>query len=430
MKRNLIILLCLLLGLSWYMAISEAVNNPKKAREHVENAKKYEEQGIYVDAVTEYEEALKYQPDDIDISLKMAKAYLNTGNSKKFTSIRKELAESRQDSAKALDCLMNYYVENKEEPSAVKYLGEFLETYPKNESAQKWMLQLKGSYQTLFCRYDELGNIVFETMVVSKDEKKGVANSKGEEILEPAYEEVYPFSDSGLALLKKDGTYIYVDQDGQTRLVDNASYEMLGMMYSDRTTAFKEGQYTYLDEKLQPVTELSWDQLTQIAQKTGAGKKDGKWALLDKNGKEITEYIYDDVSMDEFGFCSMQKRIFVKETGKYHMVDTKGKTVGELQFDEAYPFSDEGAYAAVCMNGKWGFTDTEGKLVIECSYEDARSFSNGFAAVCMDNKWGYIDETGYMIIEPQFEFASAISAEGTAAVFSDEWELIQLNLFR
>lgn len=430
MKRNLIILLCLLLGLSWYTAVSEAVNNPKKAQEHVENAKKYEEQGIYVDAVTEYEEALKYQPDDMDISLKMAKAYLNTGNSKKFTSICKEFAESRQDSKEALDCLMNYYVENKEELSAVKYLNEFLETYPQNENARKWMLQLEGSYQTLFCRYDELGSIVFDTMVVSKDEKKGVANSKGEEILEPVYEEIYPFSDSGLALLKKDGTYIYVDEDGQTRLVDNSSYEMLGMMYSDRTIALRDNQYTYLDENLQPVTELSWDQLTQIAQKTGAGKKNGKWALLDKNGKEKTEYIYEDVSVDEFGFCSMQKRIFVKEAGKYHLVDTKGNAIGELEFNEAQPFSDDGTYAAVCANGKWGFVDTDGELVIECNYDDAKSFVNGFAAVCMDSKWGYIDETGHMAIEPQFEFASSISSEGTAAVFSDEWELIQLNLFK
>ena len=62
MRRNLILIFCVLLGLSWYTAISEAVNNPKKVQEHLARAAELEAQGIYVDAVAEYEEALSYQP--------------------------------------------------------------------------------------------------------------------------------------------------------------------------------------------------------------------------------------------------------------------------------------------------------------------------------------------------------------------------------
>ena len=47
-----------MLGLSWYTAVSEAVNNPKKVQEHLQKAAELEEKGIYVDAVTEYEQAL------------------------------------------------------------------------------------------------------------------------------------------------------------------------------------------------------------------------------------------------------------------------------------------------------------------------------------------------------------------------------------
>ena len=79
MKRNLILIFCVLLGLAWFTAISDAINNPKKAQEHLAKARELESQGIYVDAITEYEEALEYWPQDVEISLEMANAYLHTG---------------------------------------------------------------------------------------------------------------------------------------------------------------------------------------------------------------------------------------------------------------------------------------------------------------------------------------------------------------
>ena len=79
MKRNLIIIFCLLLGLSWYTAISAAINNPKEMQAHLEAAEAYEAQGIYVDAITEYEAALIYEPENLEISMKIANAYLKKG---------------------------------------------------------------------------------------------------------------------------------------------------------------------------------------------------------------------------------------------------------------------------------------------------------------------------------------------------------------
>lgn len=81
-----------------------------------------EEKEIYVDAIEEYEQALKYVPEDAAIQLRIAKAYLNSGNTKKFTSICEETAETYQEHTDAMDLLMEYYVENDSESRAVKYL--------------------------------------------------------------------------------------------------------------------------------------------------------------------------------------------------------------------------------------------------------------------------------------------------------------------
>lgn len=429
MKKNLTILFAALLALAWISTVSDAVSRPQKAKEHLANAEEFEKKGIYVDAIAEYEQALQYRSGDIEISLRMAEDHLQTGDSKKFKDICKSLAEAEQKDTRALDRLMDYYVENEEEASAVKYLKEFTETYPKNENAQRWLQRLKGSYQVLFCSYDELSPIVSETMAVRREELYGITDSMGEEILPAEYEEAHPFSEEGLALVKKDDKYIYVDEDGQTRLVPDKKYESLGLLCKDGTVAFVEDRCGYLDEKLEPVTKFTWDRLSLLHKGVGAGCREDRWQLLDSEGEPRTEKIYADVIMDEQGFCSLQGRIFVKEGSQYHMADKKGKQVGELTFEDARAFSEKGD-AAVCRKGKWGFVSKKGKLTIECTYEQADSFSNGFAAVCVDGKWGYIDEDGYMAVEPRFERVTRISPKGTAAVLLDgEWILIRLNAF-
>lgn len=185
---------------------------------------------------------------------------------------------------------------------------------------------------------------------------------------------------------------------------------------------------------MEPSGKFNWDELTAIAEGTGAGKKDGKWVLVNKKGEAKSDERFEKVIVDENGFCSKQKRIFVMNDGKYYIVDTKGEKVGELTFEDAKAFTEDG-YAAVCSDGKWGFVDEDGKLVIDYTFENAQSFQNDYAAVCIDGLWGYIDEDGNQIIDPEFTLATHFSSKGTAVVQVEsqgekEWKLIQMSLFQ
>ena len=156
MKKYVILLLIVLLGLAWFSAASDMVNDPIKAKEHIEKAEELVEKEIYVDAVTGNEE----------LYMKIADAYLKSGDSREFISICEDTAEKYQENTQAMDTLMNYYVENNDEDKAVKYLKDFLEEYPDNENAQKWFTKLEGSYTELYCRYDEMSEIVNDSMEV------------------------------------------------------------------------------------------------------------------------------------------------------------------------------------------------------------------------------------------------------------------------
>lgn len=435
MKKYVILLLIALLGLAWISAGSDMVNNPIKEKEHIEKAEELEEKGIYVDAVTEYESALEYEPDNEELCMKLAEANLKSGDSWEFISICEDMAEQYQENTKAMDTLMNYYVENHDEEKAVKYLNDFLKEYPDNKNAQEWFTQLEGSYEELNCRYEELSEIVHDSMVVSDEGVYGLADALGSEIISCKYRELYPFSEEGFALaLTEDGRWVYIDEEDQIRKAPDEDYENLGMYTKDGTVAQKDGKYGYLDEDMEPVGEFQWENLTGIKNGIGAGKKNGKWTLINKKGKEKGEDSYEDVIIDPYGFCSSQKRLFVKEDGTYHMIDTKGKAVGELTFDNARAFTEDG-YAAVCKDGKWGFVNNNGELAIDYTYEDAESFQNGFAPISVDGKWGYINEEGNMVIQPEFLEVTHISEEGTAAVKTEQqgetvWTLLRLNLFQ
>lgn len=424
-----------LLGLAWYSAVSEALRAPLKAKEHMEKAAEFEKKEIYVDAVVEYENALEYDPENEEIYLHLADATLNSKDTDGFVAVCEETAETFQDSTKAMDLLMNYYLDNDGEESAIKYLEDFIKEYPQNQNALAWFKKLKGSYTELYCHYEKLGEIVNHSMVVLEDGKYGLADALGNEIIPCEYEAMYPFSEEGFALAQKnDGTWVYLDEENRVRKAPGKGYDALGMYTQDGTTAKRDGKYGFLDEDMEPVGEFVWDGLTGLKNGVAAAKSDGAWSLITKNGKERGQEYYEDVILDDNGFCSWQKRIFVKKDGKYQMVNTKGKAIGELAFDQAKAFTKEG-YAAVCMDGKWGFVDEDGELVLPCQYDDAQSFQNGFAAVCMDGKWGYIDEQGTVVIQPEFLACSHISDEGTAAVWLKEggdkiWKLLQLNLFQ
>ena len=435
MKKTVIILFAALLGLSWLTALSEAADDPRELKAHLERAAALEEKGIYVDAIAEYESALEYAPDNEEIRVKMAQSYLNIGDSRNFISICEETAEQYQDNTKALDLLMEYYTENDREDDAVQYLAGFIETYPDNENAKKWFLELKGSYTELYCRYTEISDIFNDTIVVSTEELYGISDAKGNELIPVEYEEADPFSMDGFALVRKtDGEWIYIDEDGLTRKVPDKEYGNLGMFSEERATASKDSKFGYLDGDMEPVGKFVWDGLTGIRNGTGAGLSNGKWVLVDDEGKTRDNDQYDDVIIDENGFCSEQKRIFVKDGESYYIVNTKGKQIGTLTFENAKAFTEQGD-AAVCIDGKWGFVNVDGEITVKCKYEDAQSFQNGYAAVCVDGKWGYIDEDGNMVIDPVFIEATHFSSQGTAAVKmnvqgEEVWRLIQLDLFQ
>lgn len=438
MKKKIVILFLALLALGWLVSISAILNDPKDYEAHIEKAEELEKKEIYIDAITEYQEALAYSGDNVELLRRMANDYLMLNETSEYVSTLEKAIELEQDgSEEALDDLMQYYIDQNAVEKAVQYVYEYTQTSPDVEYVQKWFLELKGSYKELYCRYDEMQGIYNDYMVVKSGDFYSITDASGSRLLDVEYTELTPFFSNEYArTVNSKGNVIYIDTDGRTRVVPDEKYDNLGVLNDSRIAASLKGKYGYLDENGEPVTDFQWEDITAFND-VGAAKLDGKWAIINEKGKEKTEYIYDDIITDEYGIACRQSRLFAQTDKKYQLISNKGKEISSEKFDDAKVFTEDG-YAAVCKKGKWGFVNVDGELIIDYQYDDALSFANGYAAVCIDGLWGYIDTDNNLIIDADLLEATSFSSEGSAAVKvqvesedeeqTAEWHLIKLNI--
>ena len=106
----------------------------------------------------------------------------------------------------------------------------------------------------------------------------------------------------------------------------------------------------------------------------------------------------------------------VQQGNKAGFIDSTGKTVVPLKFDQVRGFSE--GLAAVLVRGKWGFVNERGEIVVEPKYWGVGPFSEGRAVVLVREKRWYIDKGGNEVVGPQYRIAAPFS-DGLALAYKD-----------
>lgn len=433
MKRNVSLILVVLLVLSWYTSINTWVNTPREYQAHLEQAAQYEEKEIYEDAISEYEEAQGYLKErDFNIDLKIAHDYLAMYEYNDYVDQMEKIIASYEDNTEAVIELATYYSSDNKNPKAVEILKEEHEKQPDNETITKELDSMKGTYTRIYATYLGMTRLVNGYAIVQSDTGYGVINSTGKTVISTTYKEVGIFGDTvPYAPICEEGKWSYVNADIHKKLVPDKTYDSLKFFSEGKAPACDDGKYGYLNEAMEEVCDFEYEAVSSFYNGVAAVKKNGKWAIIDDGFHQLTDFKYDDIAMDEFGYCSIGKRIFAKEGISWNLIDLKGKSVSDLKFEDAYPFVSSGQPAAVKQAGKWGFVNEDGELCIECTYDNARSFSIDFAPVEENGDWGYIDLDNKLSIPCDFSDATPFYKDGTAAVKTGEkWGLIKLNIYQ
>lgn len=426
MKIKLSLLFVCLLLLGGYQTVNNVLGTPIRIKEHISNAQKYEKKEIYEDALEEYKAAVQLGEEDISIKRKIAEMQLKLDDTSAFVTACESLIDGKDMDEESLQMLVDYYDSEGKKTSIVELLKSLRKKVTDNKTVEKLWKQYRGYYEESYFSYDEVSPFYQGYSIVKNENCFGLADSKGEIVIPIVYETMGFFSkDYSVASVCENGNWYYLNTKVHKKIVPDEAYDFLGVISEDTVLVGKDGKYGFADTEIVPKTELEWDGASNLYQGIAAVKQNGKWGLLDDSFQTVTEYQYEDIAVNEAGFCSGQERVFAKTKKGYQMLNKKGKKVGQELYEDARPFETD-ELAAVKQGGKWGFVNTSGELVIQCQYEDAHSFTQETAAVKKNGKWGYINVSNEMIVEPVFEDAYPFNEAGMAPVKNENWYFIYL----
>jgi len=215
--------------------------------------------------------------------------------------------------------------------------------------------------------------------------------------------------------------YGYIDTKGQI-VIPFEEYQSAGAFIDGLALIKKDSTYYYLN-KNGKLLELprKYDALTDFKSGFALG------TINAKNGPNTYYYINSNLK-EAFSISTKEAWSFwedaaiINRDGVYEMINTKGETIKKLDGVDFLKFTREGKLA-VRENKKWGFVNTKGDMVIKPQFDSCDSFNKGYAKVLVGDKWGIIDNNGNTIIKPAYK--NIIPGENGIFVFYDEsWGII------
>lgn len=241
---------------------------------------------------------------------------------------------------------------------------------------------------------------------VKKDNKAGVCDLYGNEIIVPSYDDV---SCQDI----NDGHFYIVTKEGKKGVCDRNGREIVAPNYFDGIRACgkiddfyyivkKDGKSgvhdMYGNEIIAPKYDMIFDEKGYFRV-----YKNEKKGVCDMRGKELIPPIYDVVYFQtKKGHCYYETRL----NDKYGIYDMEGhEIVAAKEYDKVSNIVTEsgGCYYKVERNGKEGICDWNGKVIIAPKYDDV-SFSEiderrCYFIVKLDGKEGICNMDGKEIIK-------------------------------
>lgn len=216
---------------------------------------------------------------------------------------------------------------------------------------------------------DESNNLWYEDNVlkVKKNEKYGLINLSGKEILSCEYDQILAIEGITNALkISKDGNYGICDNEG--KIILKSEYADVTNLGKDNKAGFivknTEGKYGIVDYSGNAVLETKYDEITKIyGNELYVVKQEGKQLLVNKQGTEVLKTGFDEITAI---LKNAENGVIYKKDNKYGVMKTTGEITIEAQYQELIE-TKSGIFIAKEDN-KYGVIDLEKNQKIEFKY--------------------------------------------------------------
>ncbi len=109
-------------------------------------------------------------------------------------------------------------------------------------------------------------------------------------------------------------------------------YDYVDCLSEGLAVVKRNGKYGFIDQTGKVVAPLNYDWAWSFSEGLAAVERNGKYGFIDKAGKVVIPLNYDDTWYFTEGLAA------VKQNGKYGFIDNTGKVVIPLKYDKADSF--------------------------------------------------------------------------------------------
>lgn len=431
-KSDIILLVIVLLVISWISAVIHFTVDREKNEQLalIEGAQVFLQDKLYIRAVNNYKTALdEYDTEEnARLETELVALYLEAGMMEDYYELIEERIEKGTATENEYLALADMYIEEQSNARAISVLQNGITQYQNEEMIQKRETIIYEN-RVRAINLPKLEQPAANWMIPAFDgEHWGYVSYDGGVILDFIYEEATPFC-NGYAVVKLDGVYTLIDENGYWNAIDKIGLESVTDISASAVVGMKGGKYQIYTRTFQLMSEEVFDAIYMNDNGLYVVQKNGKWAILSQDLEPVTDYIFTDVAVNSKGKVFDGVYAVVKDEKGYCLIDEAGEPLYEERFENAKGF-EGGLYAVADLNGKWGFANEKAEMIIDYQYVDAHSFSCKLAAVEYGGSWGYINRYNDLVIDAVYVHAYPF-IEGIAMAETEQgsYEMLTLKHF-
>ena len=308
----------------------------------------------------------------------------------------------------------------KSEPTTITYKDNSESNYFEDyESPRfKWgLIDITGT-EVLKAKYDDLKDpIDLNHIPASLKGKWSYINTQGKSLFPHQFKSVESWSDNaGWAQNFDDSYHIITDKS----ISDTINAEAV-RPFGDGLAAIRvDGRWQYIDKQGQQAIPTTYNRAGQFADNQAIVKMPQGYAVIDKSGNYVIEPAYAKIKKDDSGYL-------VKNSDGYSYIDNSGKSKWKGKYEQATTFN--GQFALVKSNGEYQIISQQGTVIKSLPYTYVTSAGEGYWKYRQEDKWGILNPNGKVIKEPTFIDCYQFE-EGflVAAIAEDKWGILDSEL--
>ena len=231
-----------------------------------------------------------------------------------------------------------------------------------------------------------------------KDNKWGIIDSTGNNVIDPSYREMIVVPNSKLGVFICTYDVNYDTGDYKTKVLNDKNQEI----------------FTQYD-KVEAIQNQDKDGNLWYEQNVLKVQKDGKIGLIDLTGNEIIPIEYDEIS----AIPEIENSFKVKKDSKYGIVDGDGKTVVQAQYADIDVLGKDNKSGFIVKNdsGKYGIVDYSNTQILEAKYDSIEKvYGNDMYVVTVSGKQKVVNKAGEDVLTTGFDSIKQILANQENAV--------------